>query len=84
MTTFAGSFMTSLFADLVPGLGTYPEPPDIVPLRILGLAERPASQEAVRSAFRARLSLVPRTLLPTRWRPSFRTRPTRSRWAGPR
>jgi hypothetical protein len=40
------------------GLGSHPEPPDVVPLRILGLAAMPASQDAVRSAFRARLLAV--------------------------
>ena len=38
--------------------GTWPEPPDIVPLRLLGLAERPAHPDQVRSAFRARLRVV--------------------------
>jgi len=49
--------LASVFGDLF-GFGSWPEPPDIVPLRILGLAERPASQDAVRSAFRARLGAV--------------------------
>jgi hypothetical protein len=51
-TLFAG-----MFAELF-GIGTYPEPPDITVLRILGLKERPATQDEVRSAFRARLRQV--------------------------
>jgi hypothetical protein len=53
MTAHLGSVFDGLF-----GFGSWPEPPDIVPLRILGLTGRPASQDAVRSAFRARLLLV--------------------------
>ncbi len=55
--------MSSGFADIFGSafgslFGVYPEPPDTVPLRILGLAERPASRDAVRQAFRARLKQV--------------------------
>ena len=54
---FDGMF-AGLFSDMFPGAGSYPEPPDSLVLRILGLAGRPASQDAVKSAFRARLPLV--------------------------
>lgn len=40
------------------GLGSHPEPPDIVPLRILGLNAMPATQDAARAAFKARLKQV--------------------------
>lgn len=40
------------------GLGSWPEPPDAVPLRILGLDAMPAGAEALASAFRARLRQV--------------------------
>ena len=40
------------------GFGSWPEPPDAVPLRILGLAKRPETETAVKAAFRARLRVV--------------------------
>ncbi len=36
----------------------WPQPPDRVPLRLLGLSEKPASQDAIRAAFRAEVKLV--------------------------
>lgn len=50
-----------LFGDILGetfGLGTYPEPPDSVVLRILGLEAKPMTQEAVKSAFRTRLKQI--------------------------
>jgi hypothetical protein len=54
------AFASSLFGDLLSGvpLGTYPEPPDSLVLRILGLDATPAAHEQIRSAFRARLRQV--------------------------
>ncbi len=40
----------SFFGDML-GIGTFDEPPDSVPLRILGLAELPADESALRLAF---------------------------------
>ncbi|MGH3300358.1 MAG: hypothetical protein ACRDOK_01540 [Streptosporangiaceae bacterium] len=56
----AENVFTDLFGGLfgLPALGSYPEPPDSLVLRILGLDARPASQDVVRSAFRARLRQV--------------------------
>jgi hypothetical protein len=51
------SLFAGVFAELF-GIGTYPEPPDITVLRILGLEARPATQDEVKSAFRARLRRV--------------------------
>lgn len=55
----SGLFSSGLFDPGVVGLfglfGSWPEPPDAIPLRILGLAEKPTSQETVKSAFRARV-----------------------------
>jgi hypothetical protein len=51
-TLFAGLFATMF------GIGTYPEPPDVTVLRILGLESRPATQDEVKSASRARLRQV--------------------------
>ena len=48
------SLFAGMFAELF-GIGTYPEPPDITVLRLLGLTERPAAQDEVKAAFRARL-----------------------------
>jgi hypothetical protein len=53
-----GSVFGALWGDLLPGMGSYAEPPDSLVLRILGLAAKPATQDAVRSAFRFRLLRV--------------------------
>jgi hypothetical protein len=50
-----GDLLGSFFVGLG---GSYPEPPDSVPLRLLGLTEKPASQAAVKAAFRARVMVA--------------------------
>jgi len=50
-----GLFDTDQIAGMFGMFGGWPEPPDSVPLHILGLDEKPAGQAAIRSAFRARV-----------------------------
>jgi hypothetical protein len=57
MKDIFGESFGSLFGSFL-GLGSHPEPPDIVPLRILGLAAMPVTQDAAKAAFRARLKQV--------------------------
>jgi len=56
-TAFGDPVFDALFGAL-DGSGTWAEPPDIVPLRILRLAAMPASHAEVKAAFRALLPLV--------------------------
>src|SRR5262245_52352585 len=58
MSLFGDVFGEDMLGGLFGASGSWAEPPDIVPLRILGLDARPPSQDEVRSAFRARLLLV--------------------------
>jgi hypothetical protein len=44
--------------------GLWPEPPDVVPLRILGLTQRPNDQDTVKHAFRAKLKTTHPDLVP--------------------
>jgi hypothetical protein len=45
----------SLLGGFLGGFGAYPEPPDSLALRVLGLSTKPISQDAVKSAFRTSL-----------------------------
>lgn len=56
MSGLFGLFDASFGAML--GFGGWAEPPDAVPLRILGLAEKPATHDAIKSAFRASVMQV--------------------------
>jgi hypothetical protein len=57
--------MTDPFDEMWMPFGSWHEPPDSVPLHILGLDVRPDSQDEVRSAFRARIKAAHPDVAPT-------------------
>ena len=54
-----GAAFGSMFGEIFGiDIGTFPEPPDVTVLRILGLEDRPATHDEVKAAFRARLKVT--------------------------